>query len=75
MEAENPTEDQQRQPVAFFSSIDVSALDRRVEIHLQLLKESVEKLGVEDGTVLGLSAVFLDRDALFRPELVETGTP
>lgn len=40
-----------------------------------IVKGSVEKLGKVDGLVLGLSAIFLDRDALFRPELVETGTP
>jgi hypothetical protein len=41
--------------------------------YLRIAKESIEKLGKEDGAVLGLSAIFLDRDALFRPELVETG--
>ena len=75
MEAENPTEDQQRAAVNFlFEALTFRApRQEESEIYLQLLKESVEKLGVEDGTVLGLSAVFLDRDALFRPELVETG--
>jgi len=75
MEAENPTEDQQRAAVNFLFEALTFRVPRQEEseIYLQLLKESVEKLGVEDGTVLGLSAVFLDRDALFRPELVETG--
>ena len=75
MKAENPTEDQQRAAVNFlFEALTFRApRQEESEIYLQLLKESVEKLGVEDGTVLGLSAVFLDRDALFRPELVETG--
>jgi hypothetical protein len=41
--------------------------------YLAIAKESVEKLGKEDGVVLGLSAIFLDRDALFRPELVQSG--
>ena len=74
MEAENPTEDQQRAAVNFLFEALTFRVPRQEEseIYLQLLKESVEKLGVEDGTVLGLSAVFLDRDALFRPELVET---
>lgn len=41
--------------------------------YLRIVKESVEQLGKEDGAVLGLSSIFLDRDALFRPELVESG--
>jgi hypothetical protein len=43
--------------------------------YLAIVKQSVEKLGKEDGAVLGLSSIFLDRDALFRPELVESGQP
>jgi hypothetical protein len=43
--------------------------------YLTVLKQSIEKLGKENGVVLGLSAIFLDRDALFRPELAEQGTP
>ena len=41
--------------------------------YLQIVKNSVNKVGKEDGVVMGLSAIFLDRDALFRPELVENG--
>lgn len=43
--------------------------------YLAIVKQSIDKLGKEDGAVLGLSAIFLDRDALFRPELVEHGEP
>ncbi|MDX1945590.1 MAG: DUF1588 domain-containing protein [Pirellulaceae bacterium] len=43
--------------------------------YLALVKASIEKLGKEDGVMLGLSAIFLDRDALFRPELAASGTP
>jgi hypothetical protein len=43
--------------------------------YLTLVKQSIETLGKEEGGFLGLSAVFLDRDALFRPELVEAGEP
>ena len=43
--------------------------------YVSIVKESIHKLGQRDGAVLGLSAIFLDRDALFRPELVEYGTP
>lgn len=41
--------------------------------YLAIAKESIKKLGKEDGAALGLSAIFLDRDALFRPELVADG--
>ena len=41
--------------------------------YLTIVKQSIDKLGKEDGAVLGLSSIFLDRDALFRPELVESG--
>jgi len=37
--------------------------------YLHLVKDTVEKVGKEDGVFMGLSAIFLDRDALFRPEL------
>lgn len=43
--------------------------------YLAIVKQSIGKLGKTDGVVLGLSAIFLDRDALFRPELVEYGQP
>ncbi|MFT4688759.1 MAG: hypothetical protein ACJASX_002492 [Limisphaerales bacterium] len=43
--------------------------------YLQIVKDSIVKVGKTDGVIMGLSAIFLDRDALFRPELVETGKP
>lgn len=43
------------------------------DAYLAIVKQSVEKIGKEDGVFLGLSSVFLDRDALFRPELAENG--
>ena len=45
------------------------------ETYLAIVKQSIEKLGKEEGAVLGLSAIFLDRDALFRPELADYGKP
>lgn len=45
------------------------------ETYREIINQSIEKLGKEDGTVLGLSSLFLDRDALFRPELAATGKP
>ena len=41
----------------------------------RIVHDSIEKLGKEQGSVLGLSSIFLERDALFRPELAEEGTP
>ncbi len=43
--------------------------------YLQIVTNAVEKVGKENGVFMGLSAIFLDRDALFRPELAATGTP
>ena len=45
------------------------------DAYLTIVKQSIEKLGKEDGAVLGLSSIFLDRDALFRTELAENGEP
>lgn len=43
--------------------------------YFAIVKQSIEKLGKEEGVVLGLSSIFLDRDALFRPELAKNGNP
>ena len=43
--------------------------------YLQIIKNSIDKVGKKDGAIMGLSAIFLDRDALFRPELAATGKP
>ncbi len=45
------------------------------DAYLTIVRQSIDKLGKEDGAVLGLSAIFLDRDALFRPELAAQGKP
>ena len=41
--------------------------------YINLVKNSTAKMGKEKGIILGLSGIFLHRDALFRPELAETG--
>ena len=43
--------------------------------YLQITRDSIDKVGKEKGVFMGLSAIFLDPDALFRPELVESGVP
>ena len=44
------------------------------DTYVDIVRQSIEKLGRKDGAVLGLTSVFLDRDSLFRPELAESGT-
>ena len=43
--------------------------------YLQIVHDSIAKVGKEDGVFMGLSSIFLHRDALFRPELANAGTP
>ncbi len=43
--------------------------------YVSIVKQSMDQLGKKDGAVLGLSAIFLDRDSLFRSELAEKGKP
>ena len=43
--------------------------------YLAIVKKSIKDLGKKDGVILGLAPIFLDRDALFRPELVPQGSP
>ncbi|NQV27517.1 MAG: DUF1588 domain-containing protein [Rhodopirellula sp.] len=47
--------------------------DAESDAYLAIVKQSIEKLGKNDGVVLGLSSIFLDGHALFRPELAESG--
>ena len=44
-------------------------------LYLNIANKSIKELGKEDGVFLGLVPIFLDRDALFRPELCEGGKP
>jgi hypothetical protein len=50
-------------------------LPKESDAYLSIVKQSIGKLGTKDGAVLGLSSIFLDRDALFRPELAQNGPP
>ena len=77
LEHQSATDDQLLAAIAFlfealtFRPPQQSETDR----YLEIVKETITKLGHTDGVVLGLSAIFLDRDALFRPELVQNGSP
>ncbi|MEZ6132702.1 MAG: DUF1588 domain-containing protein [Planctomycetaceae bacterium] len=41
--------------------------------YVTILKEAIDDLGKEEGVFPGLTPIFLDRDALFRTELAESG--
>jgi hypothetical protein len=45
------------------------------EDYLLIVKDSIAKVGKENGAFMGLSAIFLDRDALFRVETAQSGKP
>jgi hypothetical protein len=49
--------------------------EKEADEYLGLAKEAIDDLGKEEGTILGLTPIFLDRDALFRPELAQYGSP
>ena len=49
--------------------------DNESDNYLTIVRQSIGKLGKEEGIALGMSSIFLDRDALFRPELAESGSP
>ncbi|MEM9365132.1 MAG: DUF1588 domain-containing protein [Planctomycetota bacterium] len=50
-------------------------MEQEAQAYVAITLEAIEKLGKEEGAILGLSSIFLDRDALFRPELAEEGDP
>jgi hypothetical protein len=49
--------------------------DDELAEYLGILNESIDDLGKKEGAILGLSAIFLDPDALFRTELATGGMP
>ena len=75
MKDEGVTDERLRAAVDYlFESLTFRAPSQQEsDSYLTIVKQSVEKLGKEDGVVLGLSSIFLDRDAVFRTELVEEG--
>ena len=50
-------------------------IENETTLYLEIANRSIKELGKEDGVFLGLVPIFLDRDALFRPELCEGGKP
>ncbi len=45
------------------------------QAYVDIAQEAIKDLGTEEGAILGLIPIFLDRDVLFRTELAEHGTP
>lgn len=43
--------------------------------YVSLAEQSIKDLGKRDGAILGLVPIFLDPNALFRPELAQSGEP
>jgi hypothetical protein len=74
---EDVTDEQLRAAVAYlFEALTFRPPSKEEsDAYLTIVIQSIEKLGVKDGAVLGLSSIFLDRDALFRAELAENGKP
>jgi hypothetical protein len=77
MQAEECTDEQLRAAVDhLFEALTFRPpTEKESNNYLAIVKQSIAKLGKQDGAVLGLSAIFLDRDALFRPELAAQGEP
>lgn len=75
MESEGVADDQLRAAVDYlFEALTFrSPTPDESDAYVSIVRQSIDRLGKDDGAVLGLSAIFLDRDALFRPELVESG--
>ena len=76
IQQENVTEENMQAAVNFlFEALTFRTPNQdETDAYVKIVKQSIAKLGKGDGAVLGLSSIFLDRDAVFRPELVETGT-
>jgi hypothetical protein len=49
--------------------------ERESADYVALAKEAIADLGKEEGALLGLTPIFLDRDALFRTELADYAAP
>lgn len=49
--------------------------EKEAQGYVDIAKQAINDLGKEEGAILGLTPIFLDRDALFRAELAEYGTP
>ena len=75
MRQEKFTEDSIRKTITFLFEVLTfrPPSEKEVSEYLQIVNESIKKIGREQGAFMGLSSIFLDRDALFRPELAKEG--
>lgn len=51
------------------------ASEKEVEKYYQVVEATISQLGQKEGLMMGLTAIFLDREALFRTELAESSKP
>jgi hypothetical protein len=77
VQEKNPPEKKLRAAVDFlFEALTFrEPSSKESDVYLKILKESVADLGLKEGVILGLTPIFLDRDALFRPELAPYSKP
>lgn len=75
--SENPTSAEQQAAVEFlFTSLTGRPpTDAEASRYTEILTAAMDDLGQKDGLILGLTPIFLDREALFRSELAATGQP
>ena len=77
VQEQKPSDENLRKAVNFlFEAITFREPDiEESNTYTNLLKKSIADLGFKEGVILGLAPIFLDRDALFRTELAQYGTP
>lgn len=77
LKEEELSQDKLRKAVEFlFESLTLRPpTSEETNEYVALANESIEELGPKDGVILGLVPIFLDPDALFRPELAASGEP
>ncbi len=77
MQVSGTPEDEMRAAIAFlFETLTCRPPTKQEsDDYLEILRQSINDLGKDEGVILGLTPIFLDRDALFRSELANYGTP
>ncbi len=50
-------------------------IEKESQQYINIAKQAIADLGKEEGVILGLTPIFLDRESLFRTELADDGTP
>ena len=77
MQEATPSKKNKRAAIRFlFESLTgrTPAQDEEAE-YMAMLSRAIKDLGKEEGIILGLTPIFLDRNALFRAELADYGSP